>query len=214
MRAALFAVLIAASGITLAQGSDVGLVNLVSSEVSYSPAGRTPRRAEVFMRVREGDRFELPAGAQVRIVLFAAARQERWLGPAIFRVSARSSEPLAGKPAEVANLPPAAPQRIARMQELLQDAKLGGIQVRGGITSKQQASLDQQHALRDARLVYEQTRKQFPADDVTPELYLYAALHEYLLYEEMKSVVTEMLRKQPGNEDLKILDAWLASRTR
>lgn len=215
MRAALLAVLFAASGTAaLAQGSDIGLVNLVSGDVSYTPAGGSSGKVQVFMRVRDGDRFELAAGSQVRIVLFAAARQERWAGPATFRVSAKSSEPLSGKSAEVTNLPAAVPQRIARMPELLMNAKLGGSQVRGGITPRQQASLDQSEALRDARKTYSQMRTRFPSDDITPELYLYSALHEYLLYDEMKTVVAEMLRKQPNNDDLRILETWVKDRAR
>src|SRR3990172_740241 len=165
MRTVLVAVLFAASGAALAQSADVGLVNLVSGDVTYAPASGAPGKVQPFMRVRDGDRFDLPAGAQLRIILFAAARQERWTGPASFRASAKASEPLAGKPAEVTNLPATAPQRIARVPDLLTNAKLGGIQVRGGISPRQQASLDQQGAVREARKVYEQIRAQFPSDD-------------------------------------------------
>jgi hypothetical protein len=166
------------------------------------------------MRVREGDRFELASGSQLRIVLFAAARQERWVGPASFRTGAKATEALSGKPAEVTNLPAAAPQRIARVPDLLMNAKLGGIQVRGGITPRQQASLDQQDALREARKTYSQMRAQFPADDIAPELYLYSVLHEYLLFDEMRSVVGEMVRKQPANDELRSLEDWIRSRAR
>lgn len=214
MRTVLLTVLFAASGAALAQGADVGLVNLVSGDVTYAPATGSPGKVQAFMRVRDGDRFDLASGAQLRIVLFSAARQERWVGPASFRAGATASESLSGKPAEVTNLPATVSQRIARVPELIQNAKLGGIQVRGGFTPKQQASLEQQDALRNSRRVYEQLRKQFPVDDITPELYLYSALHEYLLYDEMKVVVAEMLRKQPNNEDLRLLETWVKSLTR
>jgi len=55
-------------------------------------------------------------------------------------------------------------------------------------------------------------RKDLPADDITPELYLYAALYDYLLYDEMKTVVDEMLRKQPDSEEAKTLADWVRSR--
>lgn len=48
----------------------------------------------------------------------------------------------------------------------------------------------------------------------TPELFLYAALSDYQLYEDMKRAVAEMLRKQPDNEDVKTLDAWLKTRVK
>ena len=172
MRTAVVAVLFATSGAVLAEGTDVGLVNLVSGDVSYVPAAGSPGKVQAFMRVRDGDRFELASGSQLRIVLFAASRHERWVGPASFRANAKASEPLSGKPAEVTNLPATVPQRIARVPELLQNARLGGIQMRGGFTSQQQASLEQQEGLHESRRIYEHMRKQFPADDITPELYL------------------------------------------
>ena len=55
-------------------------------------------------------------------------------------------------------------------------------------------------------------RQEMPADDIAPELFLYAALYEFLVYDQMKAVVAEMRRKQPDNEDVKAPDAWLASR--
>ena len=204
--------LLAVSSIAWAQGSDVGLVNLVSGGVTYAPLSGSPGEAKPFMRVRDGDRFNVPAGGQVRIVYFTSSRQERWSGPASFRAGKGASEAISGKPAEVAVLPAGVPQRIARVPDLMQSAKLGGIQVRGGLSRKQEASLDQQATVREARDTYERMRKEMPADDITPELYLYAVLHDYLLYEDMKVVIEEMLRKQPGNDDVKQLLIWVNSR--
>ena len=141
-----------------------------------------------------------------------SSRRERWSGRASFRAGKGASEAISGKPAEVAVLPAGVPQRIARVPDLMQSAKLGGIQVRGGLSRKQEASLDQQATVREARDTYERMRKEMPADDITPELYLYAVLHDYLLYEDMKVVIEEMLRKQPGNDDVKQLLIWVNSR--
>jgi hypothetical protein len=111
----------------------------------------------------------------------------------------------------VQNLPANVPQRISRVPELMQNAKLGGIQVRG-LTGRQQASIVQQETVREAKVTYERMRKEMPADDITPELFLYASLEEFLLYEDMKVVVDEMLKRQPGNEDVKSLAAYVDSR--
>ncbi len=212
MRVRLAAILLTISGAALAQGADVGLVNLVSGEVTFVPLAGAPGKVQAFMRVRDGDRINVGTGAQVRVVFFEGARQERWQGPASFRAGKGAGEPISGQPAEVAKLPAGVPQRIARVPELMQNAKLGGIQVRGGVTRQQQASLDQQEVLREARATYSQMRTEMPGDDITPELFLYAALHDYLLYDEMRTVVAEMLRRQPNNEDVKALDAWVRSR--
>lgn len=191
--------------------ADVGLVNLVVGEVTFAPASGAPGKVQAFMRLRDGDRITVPAGGQVRVVYFDGSRQERWTGPASFRASKAQGEPISGKPAEVQLLPANVPQRISRVPELMQNAKLGGIQVRG-LTGRQQASIVQQETVREAKTTYDRMRKEMPADDITPELYLYAALEEFLLYEDMKVVVEEMLRRQPGNEDVRALAAYVDSR--
>lgn len=200
------------SGVAFAQGADVGLVNMVSGDVTFAPLSGAPGKVQAFMKLRDGDRVNVAGGAQVRVVFFEGARQERWSGPASFRAGKAGAEPVSGKPAEVSKLPASAPQRLARVPDLMQFAKLGGIQVRGKLTQAQQASLEQQSAVAEARATYDRMRKEMPADDVTPELFLCAALYEYLLYDEMKSVAEEMLRKQPENEDVKALVAWVRSR--
>jgi hypothetical protein len=197
--------------IALAQSADVGLVNLVAGEVTFTPLSGNPGKVQPFMKVRDGDRFNVPAGGQVRVVFFEGARQERWTGPASFRATRAAGDPISGKAAEIATLPAGASQRMAQVPQLVQIAKLGGIQVRG-MTVAQKASVEQQSTVGEARAVYEKMRKDMPADDITPELYLYAVLHDYLLYSDMKTVAEEMLRKQPGNDDVKQLLDWVNGR--
>ena len=209
MQNAVFAFLLSVSSAALAQGADVGLVNLVSGDVSYAPPSGPSAKVQAFMKVREGDRFDLSAGAQIRVVFFDGARQERWAGPASFKAAKTASEPIAGKAAEVAILPAGVQQRIARVPELIRHAKLGGIPIRGAITQPPPPRPEQQGTIRAVRETYAQMQKEMPADDVTPELYLYAALHEFSLYDELKAVVAEMRRKQPENRDIKALEAWV-----
>ncbi|HEX2566901.1 MAG TPA: hypothetical protein VHL85_08570 [Burkholderiales bacterium] len=209
MRGGLMAVLLAISAAAFAQ-SDIGLVNLVTGNVTLAPQSGAAVPVKAFMKVREGDRFDVPAGAQVRVVFFEGARQERWHGPASFRAGRLQSAPVSGKPAEITALPASVPLRMARVPELMQNAKLGGIQVR----SAQALKPVQEHALEEARTTYDRLRKELPGDDITPELFYYSALNEYQLYEDMAPVVDEMLRKQPDNEDVKSLAGWLKGRRR
>jgi len=195
-----------------AQGADVGLVNLVAGDVTFAPLSGSPGKVQAFMRLRDGDRVTVPSGGQIRVVFFDGARQERWSGPASFRAGKTQSEPITGKPTDVQVLPASVPQRISRVPELMQNAKLGGIQVRGGLTRQQEQSLKQQESIREAKVTYEKMRVEMPADDITPELFYYAALEEFLLFPEMKVVVDEMVRKQPGNADVRALAAWVDSR--
>ncbi len=198
---------VAASSLAHAQG-DVGLVNLVAGEVRFIPQAGQSGKVKAFMKVREGDRFELPAGAQVRVVYFEGARQERWQGPSSFRALKLQGAPLKGEPAEVTKLPPATSARMSRVPELMQNAKLGGIQVRGA----QSARPVQKEAVEEAKTTYQALRTQLPGDDITPELFLFSALNDYQLYEDMVPLVNEMMRKQPDSDDVKSLASWLISR--
>ena len=207
MRTWLMVSLLAAHALACAH-SDVGLVNQVSGEVAYTPGSGAPNKAKAFMKVRAGDRFDVPAGAQLRVVFFESARQERWQGPASFRAAAARGNAISGAPAEVTMLPASVSRRIARVPELMQNARLGGIQVRG---IKPVRAVDED-AVKEARAAYAKLRKESAADDITPELFLYSALSEYQLYEEMAPVVEDMRRRQPASDDVKSLETWLKGR--
>ena len=198
-----------------AQNADVGLVNLLSGDVAYASEGAAGGKVQAFMKVRQGDRFTVPAGAQVRVVYFQGGRQETWKGPAAFKAGAQAGEASSGKPSDVSTLPSTVPQRIAQVPELIQIAKLGrsgGVAVRGAgrppkLTAEQQAEV------KTAREIYGKMRAQSSADDITPELYLYSVLQDFLLYDDMKPVVDEMSKRQPANAEVQELAAWVKSRT-
>lgn len=198
----------------VAQGTDVGLVNQMSGDVSYTSQGASQTKAQPFMKMRQGDRFNVPAGAQLRVVYFNGGRQETWKGPSSFKAGAQKSDAENGQPAEVAQMPAGVPQKIAQVPELVQIAKLGrsgGIAVRGGgkpgkLSSEQQAEVNL------AKANYAQMRKGSPADDITPELYLYSVLQDHLLYTDMKNVTDEMAKRQPNNPEVQELAAYVKSR--
>jgi hypothetical protein len=197
-----------------AQSNDVGLVNHLSGEVSYAGQGGTQSKAQAFMKVREGDRFSLSAGAQLRLVYFNGSRQETWKGPASFKAGTQKSVALSGKATEAAQLPSGVAQKIAQVPNLLQIAKLGragGIAVRGGgkpvgLSSEQQAEVSQ------AKATYAKMRQKASPEDITPELYFYSVLQDHLLYDEMKAVTDEMLKRQPHNPEARELAAFVESR--
>jgi len=200
---------------TQAQTPDVGLVNMLQGEVNYQSDGTPAAKAQTFMKVRQGDRFTVPAGAQIRVVYFQGGRQETWRGPSAFRAGGQQSEASSGQPLLVSSLPSAASQKIAQVPELIQIAKLGrsgGVNVRGGgqpprLTAAQQAEVNA------AKGTYKSMRGQASADDITPELYLYSVLQDYLLYDDMKPVVDEMAKRQPASTDVQELVAWVKSKT-
>jgi hypothetical protein len=208
MRNLLLGIALGASSAGALAQADIGLVNLVNGDVTLASPSAQKIKVTPFMKVREGDRVDVGAGAQVRVVYFEGARQERWQGPASFRAARLQSTPITGGPIEVAALPASVPLRIARVPELVQNAKLGGIQVR----SAQALRRVEDNALAEARVTYERLRKDLPGDDITPELFLYSTLNEYQLYEDMAPVVAEMQRKQPDSDEVKLLAGWLKTR--
>jgi len=197
-----------------AQSSDVAVINQLSGEVAYAGQGGAQSKAQAFMKVRQGDRFTLPAGAQLRVVYINGSRQETWRGPASFKAGTQQSEPVSGQAAEAAQLPSGVAQKIAQVPNLVQIAKLGrsgGIAVRGGgkhghLSSEQQAEISQ------AKSTYAQMRQKAPDEDITPELYFYSVLQDHLLFGEMKPVTDEMLRRQPNNPEAQELAAYVKSR--
>ena len=208
----LFAVLMLLVAPAGAQLRDVGLVNLVSGDVRFAPVSGASAPVTPFMRVREGDRFKLAAGAQLRVVFFEGARQERWFGPSSFRAARAQAEAISGTVTEVTRLPAGAPQRIARIPELMQNAKLGGIRVRSAAPAAAPADKPAQ-SLAEARTTYLTMLRALPPDDIAPELYYYAALEEHGEYDTMRAVVAEMQRKQPENADVKALADWVKKKS-
>lgn len=209
------AAILAGATAVQAQNVDVGIVNLLSGDVAYASEGAAGTKAQAFMKVRQGDRFTVPAGAQVRVVYFNGGRQETWKGPAAFKAGAQSGEASSGKPSDVTTLPSTVPQRIAQVPELIQIAKLGrsgGVAVRGS-GRPPRLTTEQQTEVKNAREIYAKLRSQSTADDITPELYLYSVLQDFLLYDDMKPVVDEMAKRQPANAEVKELAAWVRSRT-
>jgi len=204
-------VLAAASALA---AEDVGLINQLSGDVSYT-SGSAASKAKAFMKVREGDRFSLPAGTQLRIVYFDGGRQEAYSGPATLTAGTKESKLQSGAQPQVTTLPAGVPQKIAQTPELVQIARLvrsGGVQVRGA-QQEQRLSPQAQAEVRQARQTYDQMRKTAAANDIVPEQYLYAVLQDHLLYGDMVAVVTEMQKRQPANPDVAVMAEYVKNKT-
>lgn len=195
-----------------AQTADVGIVNQLAGDATYASGNAAPARVQAFMRVREGDRFTLASGASLRMVYLQGGRQETWKGPATFRAGSAQSELTGGAKPAVAILPTSVPRKIARLPELLQSARLGGVTVRGVSRARPPLSAQDRAEVAEARTTYRKLRAQAPADDITPELYLFSVLQDYSLYDDMKPVAEEMQRRQPGSAELRELANWAQSR--
>ena len=77
--------------LTAFAADDVALINHLAGDASYVSAGAKPAKAAPYMKLRDGDRFTLPAGAQLRLVYLKSGRQEAPPGDALHRRRRSSS---------------------------------------------------------------------------------------------------------------------------
>jgi len=196
--------------------ADVGVVNHLAGLVTVTNGANTAR-AQAYMNIHEGDRFEVPEGVVVKVAYFKGGRQESFSGPVSFTIGSQQSVVRRGSGPQVSVLPSGVPQKISQTQDLVQIAKLGaaGSSVYVPPTSTRELRLtpQQQAEVRQARAIYAKLRADTPADDITPELYLYSVLQDHLLYNEMRSIVAEMSKRQPANHDVAVLAEYVRLKT-
>ena len=181
---------------------DVALVNALQGEVSYQSKEGPARKAQPYMRLRHGDKIVLASAAsKIRISYTTANRQESWVGPGSFVATSTGGELLKGSKPEVVQLPAAVPQKLARISELMNTSRVGGLVVRSAKVETA-ASKDE---VADAVAAYESMRAAAAPDDVTPELFLYSVFQEHGMADDLKMVARNMLARQPNNPDIQQL---------
>lgn len=180
---------------------DVALVNSLQGDVSYQGKEGPARKAQPYMRLRHGDKMTLAPGASIRISYTTASRQESWTGPGSFVATSAGGELLKGNKPDVVKLPAAVPQKLARVSELMNTSRVGGLVVRSA--KAQTASSKEEVA--EAVATYEAMRATAATNDVTPELFLYSVFQEHGMADDLKIVAKEMLARQPNNPDIQQL---------
>lgn len=191
-----------ASGVLAQQANgDVGLVNALQGDVSYQGKEGQARKAQPYMRLRHGDKVILAPGASIRISYTTVSRQESWLGPGLFVATSTGGELLKGSKPDVVQLPAAVPQKLARISELMNTSRVGGLVVRS-IKAQTSASQDE---VAEAMAAYESMRAKAVPSDVTPELFLYSVFEEHGMADDLKIVARDMLARQPNNPEIQQL---------
>ena len=189
-------------GFAVAQDAgDVGLVNSMQGDVSYQGKEGPARKAQPYMRLRHGDKVTLAAGAAIRISYTTANRQESWTGPSSFVATSTGGELLKGTKPEIVQMPAAVPQKLARVSELMNTSRVGGLVVR----SVKAPSASSKEEVAEAVAAYESMRAKAAPSDVTPELFLYSVFQENGMVDDLKIVAKEMLSRQPDNADIRQL---------
>ena len=190
---------------------DVGVVNHLAGLATVTNGANTAK-AQAYMNIHQGDLFEVPEGVVVKVAYFQGGRQEWFSGPVSFTIGASQSIVRRGSSPQVSVLPSGVSQKISQTPDLVQIAKLGTA-ASGQSARDQRLTPQQQAEVREAREIYARLRIDTPPDDITPELYLYSVLQDHLLYAEMKGVVAEMAKRQPGNRDVGVLAEYVRLKT-
>ena len=185
------------SGSAQEPAPEVGMITLLEGDVGFSNElmDCQPGLAIAFMKMYEGDRYDLPPGSEMRLVYFSNGRQETWKGPAVFVVTPEGAEPEgdAGGP-EVAELPAEVAGNMSELPENLEYPGMG----RGGVSVMRGGCCDDEE-LEQAWNYYEELSKQTAPDDITPELYMLGVLSRLKRYNEMDQLVRVILAKQPDS---------------
>lgn len=181
--------------------ADVGLVNAMQGEVNYQGKEGPAKKAQAYMRLRHGDKVILGAGASIRISYTTVSRQESWTGPSTFVATSAGGEVIKGNKPEIVQLPAVAPQKLARIAELMNTSRVGGLVVRS--VAVQTAASKEEVA--EAVRAYEVMRKGAPDNDVTPELMLYSVFEERGMISDLQKVAGDMVKRQPDNADIQRL---------
>lgn len=197
VRYLVLAVLLAASPAWAQSSGYVGLIDRLSGTVSAKAANGTSFQPAAFSRVRSGDEFSVPAGAEMQVVFFESRKRELWQGPAQFRIGAGGSEALSGKAA--ASEVKGAPSRVA-LAAAGNVQRIGGLTLRGG-----PGKVPDDAAIAQAEADYAAWVAGADPQDILPELYMVGFLQERRDTGLLAPYVKTMLRKQPGNPDVKAL---------
>lgn len=175
---------------------DVVLVSSVKGGVTLEAIGSAKTPLEPFLRLRTGDRLNLPANAQVSLVYFDKGRQEIWSGSAILTVGESESQKVSGN-AEVQfkQLPPQITKQMNRSTPA-PDGKVGMVRLR---------SIGPIDAMTKLENTYKELRAKAAPEDVEPELYWLAGLFEQREYLRLESELERLAAEHSDNNSLKML---------
>jgi len=216
----IFLTVLSFMGAVQTSAAEVGMITKMSGSVTYQAVADKAKSASVrnFMKVYENDSFTLAADAQIQIVYFESGSKETWKGPVAFK---------AGKTQGKSDSPSAVPKittmnssvtgevkRLAAMTDTSRLQKTGSTLVRGKSSDASSPvkppvlSESDKKEISAAKKTYQDLLKGAEASDITAELYLFSVLADYDQFDEMKTLLAGMRKKQPENKDIDLLERW------
>lgn len=179
------------AGLSAVALADTVLVTGVSGAVTLESVGNTKMALEPFVRLKEGDRLNLPAAASLSLVYVGKARQESWQGAGSLLIGEAESKAVAGQPQLKARpLPPEVARQMNRTPVASADGKVGMLRTR---------SVPPVDAVTRLEREYQEMRSQTTAADILPEVYLLAGLYDLRQYERVEAELKRIVAAYPND---------------
>ncbi|MHC1789478.1 hypothetical protein [Solidesulfovibrio sp.] len=206
--------LLAASGLCATAWAEaprlVCLVSAVRGQVSLSPADGPKKPLELFTRLREGERLELPRGAEAQLAFLQKGQRETWTGPATVLITADGGQsPNSATPPTVDKLPsrpkPAGGEASSILTQAGEQAT-AQVKTREVTLPEDKALGDEERAqLAEVEGQVAELRQTAAPGDVGPDIVL---LEELTRLEQRRRLAEELRRLREAYPDNAALAAW------
>lgn len=187
----------------------VCLVSALSGQVRMSPADGPKKPVELFTRLREGERLDLPQGSTVQLAFLQKGVRETWSGPATVIITADGGQsPDAGGLPVTDKLPTKARPAGVGSSILSQGGEQATAQVmtRDVVLPEDKPLSDEDKAkLADVEQAVAQMRQTAAPGDVTPDIVL---LEELTRLEQRRQAGELLERLRAAHPDNAALTHW------
>lgn len=209
MRKLFFIIAILTAPLTWA-ASEVVLVSGVKGAVSLEAIGIPKTPLQPFLRLKAGDRLNIPADGQVSLVYFDRGRQEIWPGATVLVIGEQESQKISGQgEAQFKQLPPQVTKQMQRSTPSPVEGKVGAVLLResadGKVGAVRLRSIGPIDAMTKLENTYKELRASAASTDIEPELYLLAGLFEQREYLRLDKEMERISSAFPDDESLKVL---------
>ncbi len=182
----------------------------VQGDVVLELANKTQTQSlEPLVRLLEGDRLRLAAGASVRLLYARSGTQEEWQQAGVLRIERAQSAILRGQPQlSTRQLPTAIVQQMARTPHSDSTGRIGGVRLRN-------LPLDSGAPPDAAKLAqleanYQALRQNAAPDDHGPDIYFLAGLRDLAAHERLRSELQQLQERYPNDAVVARLQALYA----
>ncbi|MDD5030309.1 MAG: hypothetical protein PHH58_12535 [Rhodoferax sp.] len=184
-----------------ALAADVGIVTALTGSVQLQEGIEPARDIKAFVKLRENDKLTLKANTRLQIVFFEKGAQETWQGAGVLRLGSAFSQLIQGNPqVERKNLPLILVNQLTKTPSL-DRGRAGMVRVRAMHAPDELVTLEKN---------YTDLRKNVPASERSPELFLLAGYFDLKEFEKLKFHLDQLVQNSPEDIEIKALQAHYA----